>query len=72
MERFRIGVDLGGTKIECVALSASGEIAARRRCDTPADYDDALRAIAELVAEVETFSMVASATIVCAPTPASG
>ena len=51
----RIGVDLGGTKIEAVALAPDGEILLRRRLPTPAqDYDAILAAIAELVREIES------------------
>ncbi len=51
---MRIGIDLGGTKIEGVALDASGAARARRRVATPRDdYDATLRAIAELVAALE-------------------
>lgn len=51
---MRIGVDLGGTKIECVALTADGEVALRRRRQTPqTSYRDTILAIADLVAEVE-------------------
>ena len=38
--RSRIGIDLGGSKIELVALDAAGAARIRRRVDTPAgDYD---------------------------------
>jgi fructokinase len=50
---MRIGVDLGGTKIEAVALADDGEMPVRERVATPHDYDGALKAIAALVAEVE-------------------
>jgi fructokinase len=50
---IRIGIDLGGTKIEGVALDASGTITARRRVATPRDYDGTLSAITALVAEIE-------------------
>lgn len=48
---MRIGIDLGGTKIEGVLLDASGEIIDRRRVSTPAghDYDAILIAIDALV-----------------------
>jgi fructokinase len=50
----RIGVDLGGTKIEIVALDASGVERFRRRIATPRDdYDATLRAVADLVDEAE-------------------
>ena len=52
-ERVRIGVDLGGTKIEAIALADSGEIAARERVPTPRSYEGTLEAIALLVRDVE-------------------
>lgn len=53
-ESIRIGVDLGGTKIEAIAVDSSGEILARRRVATPAhDYTAILRTIAALVHELE-------------------
>ena len=51
---MRIGIDLGGTKIEGIALDGSTEIA-RIRVDTPrGDYDATLDAIARVVADVES------------------
>lgn len=51
---MRIGIDLGGTKIEGVALGGSGEELARRRIPTPReDYEGTLDAIASLVAFLE-------------------
>jgi fructokinase len=51
---LRIGVDLGGTKIEIIALADDGREMLRRRIATPReDYDATLGAIAVLVAEVE-------------------
>lgn len=50
---LRIGVDLGGTKIEAVGLAADGSEVARLRVPTPRDYAGSLDAIAGLVAEVE-------------------
>ncbi|MBI1867566.1 MAG: ROK family protein [Methylocystis sp.] len=53
-DSIRIGVDLGGTKIEAVALSPRGEALARRRTPTPAhDYEAMLGAIGALVNEIE-------------------
>jgi fructokinase len=50
----RIGIDLGGSKIEGIALAQSGETLDRRRIATPRhDYDATLRAIASLVATLE-------------------
>ncbi len=46
---WRIGVDLGGTKIEALALSPEGEEYGRRRVPTPrGDYEATLRAVAAL------------------------
>jgi fructokinase len=46
----RIGIDLGGTKIEIIALDDGGAPLLRRRVPTPAgDYGGTVRAIAELV-----------------------
>ena len=51
---MRIGVDLGGTKIEAVALERDGRVLARRRVATPAgDYAATLAAVRELVAGIE-------------------
>jgi fructokinase len=51
---MRIGIDLGGTKIEAIALGDGGIELFRHRVPTPSgDYDATLRAIAELVASVE-------------------
>ncbi|MDX2141936.1 MAG: ROK family protein [Rhodospirillaceae bacterium] len=57
---IRIGVDLGGTKIEAVALDRAGAIRFRKRVPTPTgDYDRTVRAIAELAAQAshETISL---------------
>lgn len=51
---FRIGIDLGGTKIEIIALSEGGQTLARRRVATPqGDYAATLAAVGGLVAAVE-------------------
>ena len=50
----RIGIDLGGTKIECVALDEEGRAAFRARVDTPqGDYARTIEAIAQLVADAD-------------------
>jgi fructokinase len=50
----RIGIDLGGTKIEGIVLSANGLVAAGRRIASPReDYDGTVRAVAGLVAALE-------------------
>ena len=51
---MRIGVDLGGTKIEALALDDGGCELVRRRVPTPAgDYAATIRAVAELVGAIE-------------------
>jgi fructokinase len=51
---FRIGVDLGGTKIAAAAIDSAGTIAASRRMVTPAgDYPATVAAIVGLVAALE-------------------
>lgn len=51
---LRIGIDLGGSKIEIVALGADGGTLLRRRVATPqGDYPATLAAIAALVRAVE-------------------
>lgn len=52
---MRIGVDLGGTKIEAIALDHDRSCLARRRVPSPrGDYGATLRAIVELVAAIES------------------
>jgi len=59
---YRIGIDLGGTKIEIVVLGADGDILRRRRTPTPPTYPAALTAIANLVREMEA-EIGAAATV---------
>ena len=51
---MRIGIDLGGTKIEGIALATDGSELARRRVPTPKDYDATVDAISGVVAELES------------------
>ncbi|MCH8189335.1 MAG: ROK family protein [Proteobacteria bacterium] len=52
---MRIGIDLGGTKIEALALDGDGAELSRRRRATPrGDYNATIRAIGELVAAMES------------------
>ncbi len=52
---MRIGIDLGGTKIEAIALDARGRERFRRRIPTPrGDYAGTVDAIAGLVSDAET------------------
>ena len=51
---LRIGIDLGGTKTEVIALDADGREKLRRREPTPPeDYDAILALVATLVADAE-------------------
>jgi fructokinase len=51
---MQIGIDLGGTKTEAVALASDSLVAARRRVPTPREYVGTLDAIARLVGELES------------------
>ncbi len=51
---MRIGIDLGGTKIEAAALDDSGEIVERCRAETPrGDYRATIRAATDLTETLE-------------------
>ncbi len=51
---LRIGIDLGGTKIEAIGLGEDGRALARVRVPTPRhDYEGSLRLICELVRRIE-------------------
>lgn len=52
--RMRIGIDLGGTKIEAILLAPDGRELERRRVATPrGDYGATIEAVAGLVAELD-------------------
>jgi fructokinase len=51
---MRLGIDLGGTKTEILAMGSRGEELWRKRLPTARDYDGTLRVLAELVREAET------------------
>jgi fructokinase len=52
--QMRIGIDLGGTKIEALAIDNQGVELARYRIDTPRDdYDATIKAMAGLVHRLE-------------------
>lgn len=52
---LRVGIDLGGTKIEGAVLDPSGQVLVRKRVPTPAgDYEGTVRAVVGLIREVET------------------
>jgi fructokinase len=48
-----MGIDFGGTKIEHAVLGPDGAIVLRSRQPTPPGYDEAVRALADLVPAVE-------------------
>ena len=50
---MQIGIDLGGTKTEAIALAAHAVVASRRRVPTPRHYEGTLDTIVRLVREVE-------------------
>jgi fructokinase len=61
--KIRIGIDLGGTKIEFVALESDGRELHRHRVATPrGDYDGTVRAIREGVEKIES-GLQRSATV---------
>ncbi|HEY0263294.1 MAG TPA: ROK family protein [Granulicella sp.] len=50
---MRIGVDVGGTKIEAIALDGSGQIVVRHRVETQKSYDGTLGGVVGLVEQIE-------------------
>lgn len=68
---LRFGVDVGGTKIEAVALDPGGTVVARHRRPTPQDsYPDTLDAVAGVIGDVEDMAGV-KATRIGIGTPGS-
>jgi fructokinase len=51
---YRIGIDLGGTKIEVAALASDGSLRLRHRIPTPCGYDAIISAMVELVHSIES------------------
>jgi fructokinase len=52
---MRIGIDLGGTKIEGIALDDNGDECFRQRISSPqGDYKNTLNAIVDLISEIES------------------
>ncbi len=65
---MRIGIDLGGTKIEGIALSETGEELLRKRTRTPqGDYPATLKSIAELISEIEKQTAEQGSVGICTP-----
>lgn len=73
---MRIGIDLGGTKIEGIVLDEDGNAVERRRVATPAgDYEATLAAVTDLVQALERAGGAARSVGVGIPgivSPASG
>lgn len=72
---MRLGIDLGGTKIEIIALAADGVERLRKRVDTPGNYQNILRAVSSLVASVEDQLGERGVVGICTPgalSPANG
>ncbi len=64
----RIGIDLGGTKIEGIALSQAGEELCRQRIATPqGDYQGILQSIDDLTAKIETTIGEKGSIGICTP-----
>lgn len=56
---MRIGIDLGGTKIEGIALNDKGEELFRKRINSPqGNYQNTLNAIVELINEIEKATQI--------------
>ena len=73
---MRIGVDLGGTKIEVAVLDADANMAFRRRGDTPqSDYRATIETISALVGQAEAAAGAQCSIGICIPgtvSPATG
>jgi len=72
----KIGIDLGGTKIEGIALSEAGEELFRQRIATPqGDYQGTLQSIADLIKQIEAGIDEQGSIGICTPgslSPATG
>lgn len=65
---LQIGVDLGGTKIEAIALARDGHVLARERTPTPAGHYEAIvAAVRDLVLAVERRSGLSGSVGVATP-----
>lgn len=73
---IRIGIDLGGTKIEGIALSEAGEELFRQRIVTPqGDYQGTLQSIVSLIKQIEAGIDEQGSIGICTPgslSPATG
>ena len=72
----KIGIDLGGTKIEGIALSEAGEELFRQRIATPqGDYQGTLQSIVDLIKQIEAGIDEQGSIGICTPgslSPATG
>jgi len=56
-KQFRLGIDLGGTKIEAVLLDSAGQVVFKQRVATPVDeYRAILSSIQQLLNQAEKFA----------------
>lgn len=73
---MRLGIDLGGTKIEIIALDSEGKVLHIERIPTPQhDYQGTLQALKRLVEKVEHLLEETGSVGICSPgatSPASG
>ncbi len=73
---MKLGIDLGGTKIEIIALDDYGNIQLRQRVDTPQqNYQATLQAIHALIQQTEAILKQSGSIGICTPgaiSPATG
>ena len=60
---MRAGVDLGGTKLEAIAMDADGGVRARVRRASGRTYEESLAAVRDVVAEVERLAAAAISSV---------
>lgn len=54
---MRVGVDLGGTKIEGIILTDQGEVAEKIRVDTPSDhYQQTIESVCDVIQQLQNLS----------------
>ncbi|MBC8050006.1 MAG: ROK family protein, partial [Chitinophagales bacterium] len=68
---WRLGLDIGGTKIEALAMAPDGAEAGRRRIDTPRDYEAMLQAISALIDDMRREFKLQDLTAIGAGIPGS-
>ncbi len=66
----KLGIDLGGTKIEAIVMAPDGEIICRKRIPTPRDdYPKLLDAVTALIADIESEADISAHTPLGIGTP---